>query len=1261
MKKYRFLFTGGGTGGHVYPNIAIYEALKEKYPEAEFLYVGTRRGSEAAIVPSLPQPMDFISVPARGLPQRVKSPKTILAAAAILAGALKSWFILRRFKPDVIIGSGGYVSAPVLLAAALLKKSVFIHEQNAVPGRLNLFVARFAAKIGVAFPSTASFFPRAKVVETGYPLRQSIRGAGNGGALGQGPKGREKFGIPPDSRVLFICSGSMGARTINRAAADVIPRLLSLPNLFVIMSTGKAYGKGYRAYDDTVKRLEQQGYPAQIEGRLLVREYFDQIAEIYDLSTLAVSRAGAGAIQEITAKGLPAILVPKIDLPGDHQILNAREVEKIGGARVLYEEAGGRSGAEIILAADALASAAEELLADPGRLAAMRRSLQAVDKPDSAAIIVEVVEGLIGKKKPVRAGEIQVFYLQALEQEKNLELPFPTTVVGSSFLADVPLEGLSGSVRFTIRLPGDEAGPARIRLQRGSVLLNDREPSGWTPLRPDDRLAIDGQTYIFKSYREKIEENGMALAGGRGPRDGRFVSLLTDFGRAIAAAALFGAGRAVDVFAAALAAAGFLRRLVGVNALSRSFQPVFARLFQRGPRRKAWEAASSFTAGTLLLSLLLAAAALLLAPLLMRLLLPGFAAAGLLPAAVKTSRILFASVFLGTLSALAAVLLRAFRRDTVPDLSLLLFAAGAIGGIFLFLPAGGMQALAWGVLLGVVLQLLLLLPFLARTLSRPALEFAFRPSFRAASQATRKFAAELAPAGLGAALTQAPLLVERFVASLLGMGAISYLYFAMELLRLPFTLTARLVHKATRRGLDELHAPADREDGRTLLVAGFRNTLFLLAPLSLLLAVLAEPIVVLLLQRAHFGPQETAHTALALQLYAAGLMGWGILALTGRIFALRLEGRLGLLFDLLLLAVQAPLAVLLARTRLGFAGIALATSIAVTVLAAARVAVLLLRLRGEGAAPAAGELLAAAGKTLGASALMAIAVIETRFVFDRIQFGSRVVDAIAFCVSLSFMGMAVYFLSSLLLKNTGILMFRKRRASGGGQPISLLSPSRFLEAVSPNPDFYKAEYRYKSGIYLASPSWEVRNIGIKLAGLFKDKAKVPYLVDLLREGRGNGFMRRNALQALKAIHPWSPEIKDLLLRLLSDGYFEVRAAALEYLGQGIGDGEYPELRDTVRRRLARGSSEERVACLRLMARKGDAGDLPYLRRLYLDSSSLVREEVLELLYSYYRRGLLAGDEIKQQVQQVLVTSNHLTPEFRIKSIIQRIVREVDRP
>ena len=171
----KVVFTGGGTGGHVYPNIAIYEAINEQYPGSSFLYIGTKKGAESRIVKNIQNPIEFVDVLSKGIPQKIKSLKTLISLFYILLGTIKSYFILRKFKPDIIIGSGGFVAAPVLFAASFLKLKVFIHEQNAVPGRLNRFITRLAAKIGVSFPSTANFFPENKVVVTGYPLRKSIR------------------------------------------------------------------------------------------------------------------------------------------------------------------------------------------------------------------------------------------------------------------------------------------------------------------------------------------------------------------------------------------------------------------------------------------------------------------------------------------------------------------------------------------------------------------------------------------------------------------------------------------------------------------------------------------------------------------------------------------------------------------------------------------------------------------------------------------------------------------------------------------------------------------------------------------------------------------------------------------------------------------------------------------------------------------------------------------------------------------------------
>jgi len=1259
MNKHRFLFTGGGTGGHVYPNIAIYESLKEKYPDAEFLYVGTKKGSEASIVPALAQPMEFVHVPSRGLPQSFRKPKTFFALAAIFLGAVKSFFILRKFRADVIIGSGGYVAAPVLLAAALLKQKVFIHEQNAVPGRLNLFISRFATKIGVSFPSSAYFFPAGKVICSGYPLRKAILSASEENV-------RAKFNIPENSRVLFICSGSMGARTINRAVAEIIPRLLTLPNLFIIISTGKAYGKGYKAYDDTVKILEQKGYPPEIAGRLLVREYFDNIAEIYAISDLVASRAGAGAIKEITAMDLPSILIPKINLPADHQLLNAREVEKSGGARVLYEEINslGKSG-QIFLPPDAFFNTIQELLNGNEQLALMRKNLGQQEKQNSTAFIVETIEAIIGEKDRDQEKDLRLFYLQSLQDEKNLELPFTSTTVGNTFWTDIRLENISTRVMFEIKFLNHDKNKAIIRRRQGQLQLNERKIATWAELREDDRITVDGNTYVFKSYLEKIKEadcqKDTCQTTAEATSLAIMVSSLGGFGRAIVNAAVFGAGKAMDIFSVAWAIAGFMRRSVGKNTLKNVFLPIFQRLFQRGPRKKAWESASAITNFTLLLSLLISMAGIIFAPLIIRFLFPGFIAKGFIDETVTMTRILFPCLLLATLAAMMTSYLQAFNKFAAAVVSTIFFSLGSILGMLLLLPVSGLYSLGYGMLFGGLLQVLFLLPFLLKIFRRPELEFSYRPIIKIKNTFTRKYFSQLPPLFTDAFLSQSASVVEKFLVSSLSSGSLSYLYFAMEIFRLPFAVISRSIDKVVFKDFSEHTALFDNDKTKKFFINGIRINLFLLAPISILTIVLANPLVSLLLERFHFSALAVANTALALQFYAIGLIGWGLHSLTTRIFAARLDTKTTKSLNFFMLTFNILLVISLVKTPLKFAGVALATSISYLIFALIRVVILRHKLNRDGIPLKSSEIISAVIKTLSACLLMVIAIVEAKFVFNRIHFNSLVIENIIICVSLSFMGTAIYFLSSLIFKNSGILVFKKKNANAKRKvPISLLSPFKFLEIVSVNPDFYKNEYRYKINIYLANSAWEIKNIGIKLIGLFKEKGKGAYLVNMLAEGQGNCFLRRNALQALKAINFWNPEIKELLLLLLQDRYFEVRVAALDILGKNISEAEYADLKKPIYRKLRHGNFEEKTACLRLIARKGNVSDLEQLGRLYLDSNSRIREELLELLYFFYRRGLLSSAEIKFHIEQVLITSNHLAPEFKIKSIINRIYREIDQ-
>ena len=332
----RVLLTGGGTAGHVNPALAIGSALRSD--ETEFLYVGVRGRVEEEIVPREGIPIDFVRADAYpgGSPLKMAGFSWKLAI-----GVSKAVFILKRFRPDVIVGTGSYVAAPVLIAAAILKKTgllksrVFLHEQNAVPGKLNRVMARFADRILVTFPETLNCFPQ-KGELTGYPLRRRITAVPRDEALQ-----KIDFTIPDGRRVVFVFGGSQGSRVINRALADALEYLIPYRDrLFIIHGAGLYKSSEYDAAKDTGERLRERYDASQltlIEDFYTWRPYFYDIQNLYSISDLVIARGGAGSLNEISAMNLPAIIIPKANLPGDHQVMNARAMERAGCVEVLYE------------------------------------------------------------------------------------------------------------------------------------------------------------------------------------------------------------------------------------------------------------------------------------------------------------------------------------------------------------------------------------------------------------------------------------------------------------------------------------------------------------------------------------------------------------------------------------------------------------------------------------------------------------------------------------------------------------------------------------------------------------------------------------------------------------------------------------------------------------------------------------------------------------------------------------------------------------
>jgi len=369
----RVLLTGGGTGGHVNPALAIAEGIRTREPNARFLYVGVKNKAESVIVVKAGYQLRFVA--SEGFPGFRISVSFFRFLAKLALGIAKSIPILIVFAPKLVVATGGYVSAPVVFAALILKKlriadvRIFLHEQNSIPGQLNALMGKWVDRVLLTFPQTLSFFPNGVVV--GYPIRNSIVPV----PLDEARKSIS-FSIPPDREVIFAFGGSQGARTINRAIVDALRHLLPYRDkIFIIHGTGLSGSAEYNAASDTDIRLEMSLSKAEralLDGFYYRQDYFHNIAEIYSLSTLIVCRSGAGSLNEISRIGKPALLIPKANLPGDHQVMNARAMKSAGAADVLYEDTVVEDGRVLEkLDGKMLAEKITALLGNPSRLREM--------------------------------------------------------------------------------------------------------------------------------------------------------------------------------------------------------------------------------------------------------------------------------------------------------------------------------------------------------------------------------------------------------------------------------------------------------------------------------------------------------------------------------------------------------------------------------------------------------------------------------------------------------------------------------------------------------------------------------------------------------------------------------------------------------------------------------------------------------------------------------------------------------------------------
>lgn len=400
----RVILTGGGTGGHVNPALAIAEAIKKKNPNTQFLYVGARGKAESIIVTRAGYPIRYVL--ASGFPGFRPSLALAWFVFALLVGILQSFFYIATFRPATIIGTGGYVSAPVIFANTLMRllgmsrARVLIHEQNSVPGKLNQLIGRRADKVLLTFPETKGFFPENGVV-VGYPVRHSVT------SILSSDRGKAMpFEIPDNRQVVFAFGGSQGARTINRALVDALGHLLNRRHdIFIIHGVGLMKTSEYHAWEDTAQRLQRRYSDQerkQIESFYYAQDYFHNIGDIYAVSDLIVCRGGAGSLNEISATGKSALIIPKANLPGNHQVMNARAMKRAGAAEIIFEDTVMEEGTLLEeVEGEKLAMKILSLLDEPQRLQEMGRCSRAFMNHNAAEhMVAEIHSGLISHSSP---------------------------------------------------------------------------------------------------------------------------------------------------------------------------------------------------------------------------------------------------------------------------------------------------------------------------------------------------------------------------------------------------------------------------------------------------------------------------------------------------------------------------------------------------------------------------------------------------------------------------------------------------------------------------------------------------------------------------------------------------------------------------------------------------------------------------------------------------------------------------------------------
>ena len=361
MAKYKFILSGGGTGGHIYPAIAIANELKLQFPDAEFLFVGAKDKMEMQKVPQAGYEIKGLWI--SGI-QRKITLQNMMFPFKLITSLWDSNKIIRNFKPNVVIGTGGFASGPLLRAAGSSGIPTVIQEQNSFPGITNKLLSKKANAICVAYENLERFFPKEKIVLTGNPVRQDLIDISS-----KRPEAISFYNLDPNKKTLLVLGGSLGARRLNQLIEKELKNILS-QDIQIIWQCGKLYFEDYKKYNlPNVK----------------VVDFIERMDFVYAAADIIISRAGASSVSELCIVGKPVIFIPSPNVAEDHQTKNAQAIVDAKGA-ILLKESELESQFSIVF---------EALLKDNGKQTQLSENIKKIAKPNATKAIVEEIKKLL--------------------------------------------------------------------------------------------------------------------------------------------------------------------------------------------------------------------------------------------------------------------------------------------------------------------------------------------------------------------------------------------------------------------------------------------------------------------------------------------------------------------------------------------------------------------------------------------------------------------------------------------------------------------------------------------------------------------------------------------------------------------------------------------------------------------------------------------------------------------------------------------------